>query len=174
MSEGHFTIGIPGAGSTSLASSPIAAVVVDDWSEQGIPIRTGIGMTAITGRSNWGTPQISAPAHRVLWSWEVTAYLTLDDAIALGALGMWQSDQQKLRNTAPLRLIDETDYTEALPSPYPVPLISPVVPAWNAGYVYGFGVYAVKLNLPGGWRQPVGLFSNGEQARLVTFQVEEL
>lgn len=176
MSEGQIRLGIPGAGTTDFATSPIGFITLDDWEPgTGIPTRKPIGTSSIGQRSNNGVAAIVAPAYVTLYGWDVVAIADLTTTLQLGALARYQDTQQKAGNLAPLRLIDETDYLDPEPNPHSKTLLTPITPPWNGSYRYGYGVFGVQLILPAdGWRTPIGVFSDGTPAYRVAFALEEL
>ncbi|MEM6435703.1 MAG: hypothetical protein AAF773_17905 [Cyanobacteria bacterium P01_D01_bin.115] len=176
MAEGELTIGIPGSGSTDFATTPIPALTLNAWpAGGGVPTRNEIGYAELSARSNRGTPAISGPSYDVTYSWPIAAMVTLDEALQLGALAKWQDQQYKAQNDGALRLIDELEPVDPQPSPHSRTLLSTLNPSWNAGFEYGYGVFAVKLQLPTDWRQIVGVWKDsGELARLITFQALEV
>lgn len=167
-------LGLPGAGTTDFATSPIPALTFDEWDETGIPTRRPLGFTAIGQRSNWGTAALVGPAHRVLYAWDVVTICTVAEARQLGALALWQVAQQKAGNLGALRLIDETDYLDSEASPHSHTLLATLTETWNAGYVYGYGVFPVQLSLPEEWKRPVGLAGDGTPLVRVGFSLEVL
>lgn len=176
MAAGNFTVGIPGPGTSDFASLPIPSLLFDLWTpDAGVPVRGEIGYAEVAGRSNNGISQISGVAYDPTFIWPVAAMLTQAQARQLGALARWQDREYKARRDGALRLIDEIDFLDSEPSPHSRSLLSAISESWNAAYVYGYGVFPVKLKLPQDWRQMIGRWvDSGEEARLVTFTLIEL
>lgn len=186
MAEGDFQLGIPGAGASDFATTPIPSInFIDCWTpDGGFPTRGEIGYATLADRSNWGTAQITGPAYGVRYIWPVAAMLTQAQARQLGALAKWQSlgyqgltnaEAPTTRVARPLRLVDEIEYLDSEPTPHSRTLLSSIQESWNSDYVYGYGVFEVFVQLPQDWRQLVGRWQHsGDQARLVTFTLVEI
>jgi hypothetical protein len=175
MATGEITIGIPGAGASNFATTPIPSLVLYRASaEAPLASRSELGFSTLEGRSNWGTSQVSGPNYSARYSWAIAAMLTEDQARQLGALAKWQDGQYKGQSDGKLRLIDELEPLDPEPTPHSRTLLSALNPSWNAAYSYGYGVFDVLLQLPEDWRQQVGRWATGEGARLVTFVAVEL
>lgn len=175
MAVGQLTLGIPGATPTTFAATPIPAVALFR-SPAGSPLtsRSPLGYAEVTGRSNWGTPQVSGPTHAPTYAWAVATMLTLDEALQLEALAVWQDRAYKAKTDGALRLIDETEFLGPEPNPHSRTLLEAITPLWGAGYRYGYGVFAAKLQLPEDWKQQAGVWASGGEARLCTFSLVEL
>lgn len=176
MAAGDFTLGIPGTGTSDFASLPIPSLVLDRWTpDAGVPVRGEIGYAEVAGRSNNGISQISGVAYDPTFIWPVAAMLTQAQARQLGALARWQDREYKARRDGALRLVDEIDFLDSEPSPHSRTLLSSLQESWNSNFVYGYGVFPVKLQLGQDWRQLIGRWvDSGEEARLVTFTLIEL
>ncbi|MEO0533232.1 MAG: hypothetical protein AAF215_05130 [Cyanobacteria bacterium P01_A01_bin.123] len=176
MVAGDLTLGIPGAGASDFATTPIPSITLNLWpdDDDAEPLRSESGYAEVEERSSEGTPQIIGPSYEPTYLWTVPVMLTLDEAIQLGALAKWQDAEYKAYRDGALRLIDEIDYLDAEPSPHSRTLLSALNPSWNAGYEYGFGVFKVKLQVPGNWRRIAGRWTDSdEEARRVIFQLVE-
>ena len=176
MADGDIIIGIPGSGASDFATTPIPSLTLNTWpANAGLPTRSTLGYAELSERSNRGTPVVTGPAYDVTYSWAIAAMLTLDEALQLGALALWQDRQYKAQNDGALRLIDQIEFLDAEPSPHSRTLLQALNPSWNAGYQYGYGVFSIKLQLPPDWRQNIGRWtSTGEGARVVSLQALEL
>lgn len=175
MAVGQLTLGIPGATATTFATSPLPAVTLFR-SPAGAPLasRSPLGYAELTGRSNRRTPQISGPAYAPTYAWAVATMLTLDEALQLEALATWQDRSYKAKADGALRLIDELEPLGPEPDPHSRTLLSPITPTWASSYRYGYGVFAAKLQLTEDWKQQVGVWASGAEARLCTFSLVEL
>jgi hypothetical protein len=175
MALGQLTLGIPGASPTTFATTPIPAVVLFR-SPAGSPLasRSPLGYAEVAGRSNRGTAQVSGPAYAPTYAWAVATMLTLDEALQLEALAVWQDRAFKAKTDGALRLIDETELLGPEPNPHSRTLLTPITPAWGSGYRYGYGVFAAKLQLDQDWKQQIGVWASGAEARLCTFSLVEL
>ena len=175
MALGQLTLGIPGNTATNFSTSALPAVTIFR-SPAGSPMvsRSPLGYAEVAGRSNWGTAQVAGPAYAPTYAWAVAAVMSLDEALQLEALAGWQDRAYKASTDGALRLIDETEMLAPEPDPHSRVLLSPLTPTWASGYRYGYGVFAVKLQLAEDWKQQVGLWGNGDQARLCTFSLVEL
>lgn len=174
MAVGELTLGLPGATATTFATTPIPALTLRRGSGDSVSTRSEVGFSALAGRSNWGTPQVSGPAYSTKYQWAVATMLTESQARQLGALAKWQDAAYKARTDGALRLIDEVELLDDEPNPHSRTLLSALTTTWNSGYRYGYGVFPVLLQLPPDWRQQVGRWATGEGARLCTFAVSEL
>lgn len=176
MAQGDISIGIPGAGTSDFAALPIPSLAFNRWSpDAGAPVRGEIGYASLAQRSTNGLPQIVGPAYGEKFLWPVAAMLTLSQARQLGALAKWQSREYKASRDGALRLIDEVDYVDSEPTPHSRTLLSSIPESWNSGYVYGYPVCPVLLQLPQDWKQFLGKWnSSGVEARLATFTLIEL
>jgi hypothetical protein len=164
MAEGQLTIGIPGAGATDFAVSPIPSLVIQEWPEQ-LPVRSPVFAKQLAGFSLYGTGRIEGPAHAIKYTWEVAAYLNAADARKLFRLFAWQQV-----NKSALRLIDEV---ELLDVPDERTVLATLTEAYGSGLTYGFGVYGIWLQLAENWRSHAGAFSDS-YAKLVTFTMTEI
>lgn len=177
MPEAAITIGIPGAGASDFAAAPIPSIVlVDCWTEEnGAPMRSRLADVEVTGRSSYGTPQIGGPSYGPIYSWPVVAMVTKAQARQIGALVGWQNQEYLAERDGALRLIDEVEELDSEPSPHSRTLLSAIAEDWSGSYVYGYGVFKVKIQLPPEWRQFLGRWTDsGEEARLVSFRLEEV
>jgi hypothetical protein len=184
MALGQLTLGIPGATATTFATTPIPAVVLFR-SPAGSPLasRSPLGYAEVAGRSNRGTAQVSGAQTIVTYVWAVATMMTKAEAQRLTKLANWQDWGYKgITNTGapaakqdrPMRLIDETEELDGEPSPHSRTLLTPLTDPDNAAWVYGYGVFSVKIQLPEDWRQQIGVWASGAEARLCTFSLVEL
>lgn len=176
MATGDLRLGIPSTSHfSSFTTSGLPAVTLNR-AAAGAPmaVRSELGYAELSGRSNRGTAQISGPAYKPTYTWAVAALVTLDEALQLGSLAKWQDSQFKAKLDGVLRLIDETELLDPEPNPHSRVLLSVLTPTWASGYRYGYGVFPVKLQLPQEWKQQVGRWSTGDEARLVTFSLIEI
>ena len=175
MADGDLTLGIPGGGASDFTTAALPSVVLFR-SAPGEPLtsRSQLGYAGVTARSNRGAAAISGPAYAPTYIWAVASMVTQTEAQQIAALAGWQDRAYKARANGALRLLDETEYLDPEPTPHSRPLLASLTPSWASGYRYGYGVFAVKLQLPEDWRQQVGVWATGEQARLVTFSLVEL
>lgn len=173
MVFGQLTLGIPGAGASDFATTPIPAIVLGEWPADTPPTRQEFNYAVLQGRSSYGTPQVDGPAYGITYAWTVAAWLTMPEMLQLGALAKWQDRTYKTPADGKLRLIDEVRELDPEPSPHSRTLLSPLAPDWNAAYQYGFGVFNVKIVLPNDWDAYVGA-ANGVQRRIATFTLEEV
>lgn len=177
MAAGDFTLGIPGVTSTTFATTPIPALsFADCWTrDAGFPQRGEVGYAEVIGRSTNGIPQIAGVAYKPTYLWTVVALLTQAQARQLGALAKWQDAAYKANTDGALRLIDQMEFIDSEPSPHSRTLLTPIVETFNAAYVYGYGVFPVKLQLPQDWRSLIGRWvDTGLEARQVTFTLLEV
>lgn len=184
MAEGELRLGIPGGTFSSFTTTTLPTVTLNR-SPAGTPLalRSELGYAELSSRSNRGSAQITGPAYPITYVWAVAAMVTKTEARRIGKLAKWQDWGYKgitnagvpaTRVERPLRLIDETEELDGEPSPHSRTLLS-ILPDPDAeGWVYGFGIFNVKLQLPQDWRQQVGRWSTGEDARLVTFSLLEI
>lgn len=175
MAAGDLTIGIPGGGASNFATTPIPSLAIDRFPpDAGIPIRGELGYAALSGRSTNGIPQIIGVTHTPKYLWTITAMLTDAQSRQLGALAKWQDATYKSGSDGKLRLIDEITYLDSEASPHSRTLLSSLQESWNSGYVYGFGVFDVLIQLPQDWKTAIGVWGDGSEARSVTFSLVEL
>ncbi|MBD1918847.1 MULTISPECIES: hypothetical protein [Cyanophyceae] len=175
MALGELRLGIPGNTFSSFTTTTLPSVTLNR-SPAGTPLalRSELGYAELSGRSNRGTAQISGPAYAPTYAWAVAALVTLDEALQIGALAKWQDAAFKAKTDGALRLIDETELLDPEPNPHSRVLLQVLTPEWAPTYRNGYGIFAAKLQLPQDWRQQVGRWSTGEEARLVTFSVLEI
>ena len=172
---GQLTIGIPGAGAADYVTTPIPSLVLfRQPTDAPLALRSELGYAEVTGRSNYGTPQVSGPNYDPTYQWAVAAMLTEAEARQLGALAKWRDRQYKSNANGRLRLIDQVEYLDSEASPHSRTLLATLTETWNAGYSYGYGVFDVKIQLPPDWRSQAGLWASGSQARLCTFSLIEV
>lgn len=166
-------LGIPGIGATDFATIPplVELAVWDPGS--GIPVRRPIGRTALSDRSNAGTPVINGPSYATKYGWDVVAVCTEAEARRLEAFAELQSQNQRLKIDYPLRLIDETSYLPPEESPHSKTLLQTLQETWSASWVYGYGVFPVQLSIPDGFAVPAGVWG-GVAYYKVGFAVDEL
>lgn len=175
MALGQLSLGIPGATPTTFATAPLPAVALFR-SPAGSPLasRSPLGYAEVAGRSTWGTPQVSGPAFAPTYAWAIATMLTLDEALMLEALAVWQDRAFKAKTDGALRLIDETEFLGPEPDPHSRTLLTPLTLTGAPTYRYGYGVFAAKLQLDQDWKQQVGVWATGAEARLCTFSLVEL
>ena len=175
MAAGQLTLGIPGNSTTNFATTPLPSLVLyRSPADSPLATRSPLGYAEVTARSNRGTPQVSGPAYAPTYAWAVAALLTLTEALQLEALSTWQDRAYKAKTDGKLRLIDEVEMLGPEPDPHSHTLLSTITPAWASTYRYGYGVFAIKLQLPEDWKQQVGTWTGGVEARLCTFSLVEL
>jgi len=161
-------IGIAGGTSTTFATSPIPSVALTRVPGDAIlSTRNVINTATVAGRSNYGTLAVSGGDYKFKYAWEITAVITEAQNLVLNALIQWQKDNPGTG----LRLIDEVEYLEPAPTQSRT-MLTTLHPSWNAGYVYGYGVFNVLLTLGDGWRERFGRPSEGLWT--ITMGAEEL
>jgi hypothetical protein len=174
MAIGDLTIGIAGATSTTFATSPIPSLRVYRWTADGSATRSRLGYAELRQRSINGVAQINGPTHAPKFVWSIATVLTLNEMRQLSNLANYQDDQYKSQADGKLRFIDEIQYLDNFERAGRT-LLSETAEAWNASYKYGYGVFAVKLQLPEEFNTELGLLnSDGSIAHTVTFQVLEV
>ena len=184
MAVGQLSLGIPGASPTTFATSPLPAVVLfRSPADSPLASRSPLGYAEVVGKSQWGVSQVAGAQTIVTYSWAVAAMMTKAEAQRLTKLANWQDWGYKgITNTGapaakqarPMRLIDEIEELDGEPSPHSRTLLTPLTDPDNAAWVYGYGVFNVKIQLPQDWRQQVGVWASGAEARLCTFSLVEL
>jgi len=180
----HLSLGIPGNTTTNFAAAPIPMVpLFRSAPEAPLVSRSELGYSVLSGRSNRGVAQISGPASRITYLWAVATKLTKSEKRRVGKLAKWQDWGYKgitnagvatARQARPLRLIDETEELDGEPSPHSRTLLSNLPDPDDASWVYGYGIFEVKIELPEDWWLQDGLWARGEEARLCTFSLVEL
>lgn len=175
MAAGELRLGIPGNTFSSFTTTTLPAVTLNR-SPAGTPLalRSELGYAELSGRSNRGTAQIAGPAYAPTYTWAVASLVTLDQALQLGSLSKWQDAAFKAKADGALRLIDETELLDPEPNPHSRTLLSILTPTWASTYRYGYGIFPIKLQLPEDWKQQVGRWRTGDEARLVTFSMLEI
>jgi len=167
VADGNLTLGIPGASTTDFATTPLPALLIGEWLDSQLPVRSpATGALTVAGYSNWGTANITGPAHGVRYSWAVAT--VLEQASARHLFRLW--DWQQTNRTA-LRLLDEI---EPLDVPGTRPLLTTETEPYGTGLTYGFAAFAVWLELPEDWRTHLGVFTDGPQAKQVSFTLLEV
>lgn len=167
MVEGSLTLGIPGPGSTDFEATPIPSLLISEWLGGQMAVRSpAVGALTVSGYSNWGTANITGPAHGLKYSWAVPTVLEAPHARQLFRLWHWQQTNQ-----AALRLVDEV---EPLDIPDGRPLLATNTEAYGTGLTYGFAAFAVWLELPEDWRTHLGVFATGTHAKQVSFTLLEV
>jgi hypothetical protein len=161
-------IGIPGAGTTNFATTPIPSVTLTKTPSGDIlSSRSPINNAILTSRSNWGTAAIVASAYETKYQWQVSAIITDAQKLILTALARWQDDNP----TTGLRLVDQVEYLDPVDTQSRT-LLSTLNPDWNAGYEYGYGVFSVYLDITPDSIQRFAAYNNG--LWLAQFRMEEL
>jgi len=175
MALGQLTLGIPGNTATNFATTPLPAVALFRSSpEAPLASRSALGFAEVSGRSNRGTPLVAGPAYAPAYAWAVATMLSLTEALQLEALAGWQDRAYKAKTDGALRLIDETEVLGPEPDPHSRTLLEPLTPLWADTYRYGYGVFAVKLQLPEDWKQQQGVWASGDEVRFCTFSLIEV
>jgi hypothetical protein len=174
MAIGDLTIGIAGGSSTNFATSPIPSLRIYRWTADGAPVRGRLGYAELRQRSINGVAQINGPTHSPKFVWSIAAVMTLDEMRQLSNLANYQDDQYKSQTDGKLRFIDEIQYLDNFERTGRT-LLAEIAEVWNANYKYGYGVFAVKLQLPEEFNAELGrLNSDGSIVHTVTFQVLEV
>lgn len=158
MAQGQITIGIAGATPTTFATTPIPALVLAKVpGGESLSNRIEIGLLTPLERSTRGNLVIGGRDSAVKYAWEFSAILAEAEAMQLGALVQWQKDNP----TTGLRLIDEVQYLDPVPSQSRT-LLTTLNPSWNGSYVYGYGVFTVLLDMGDEWRSRFANFREGK------------
>ena len=142
MAFGELKLQIPGG------SPPIAPLVLRDFNgDFGWPRRSRVGFASVLGVSNWGTAAIDGPSYDYRYAWSCAFNLPPADRRHLKALANWQDRTYKSGADGKLQLTDELHELDPEPSPHSKAILSGTSQSWagGSGYVYGYGVFDVKL-----------------------------
>lgn len=173
MAQGELTIGIPGAGASDFASSPITSLTITQTPQKGPPTRGKPPAVSVRSESINGTSAIGGRASAAKFIWTINCILSFDDARKLTTLADWQSDQYQNSNDGVLRLIDETKYINNFERQvWGRSLLAQIDESWNSAYKYGYGVFGVLLQLPEDFEAYFGNITTGESS--LTFTIVEV
>lgn len=170
MATGALTIAIPAA------APPIPELSIVFFEPGGME-QDSTGWATAGTPSQWGTTPITGPAYNGKYGGSVAAHLSQSEMVLFRALARWQDRQLKGLDaplaldspfaTGQLKITDETQFLDAEPAPHSRTLVAALNPTWNAGWEYGYGIFAAKV-------QPAGITPlegsiDGEPAWLVAF-----
>jgi hypothetical protein len=171
MAIGEIRIGLAGDSTSNFATSSLGVLTLYRAGvDAPLTSRAPIGLNVPGEPSNAGTTPITGPAYTPKYIWTLAPWLTLDEALHLQALVLYQKSAK-----ATLRLIDEVDRITIDPAYNNRTLLSEATPTWGSSYRTGYGVFSVLLTLDGDWNQYLGLWGDdGSQARAATFTAVEV
>jgi hypothetical protein len=171
MAFGEIRIGLPGAGASDFATSTLGTLTLYRAGDD-VPLssRAPLGLNQAGNPTTRGTTPIFGPDYVPKYLWTLAPWLTLDEALHLQALVLYQKSAK-----SSLRLIDEVDRIVIDPAYNSRTLLSELTPSWSATRRTGFGIFAAHVTLEGEWSQYLGLWGDdGSQARSATFSAVEV
>ena len=175
MAENDFRIGIPGAGASDFATTPVAALNITKTPQKGPPPRGPINIIQAGDTPSLnGIDILTGPSVAPKFLWTPTALLTSTQARQLTRLFGWQQSQFRNQADGKLRLIDETrfidDYERQV---HGRTLLAQFDEADNAAQKYGYGVFNVVILLDPEFLQPSGALL-GDDTDTITFTLREV
>lgn len=166
MAYRDLTLGIGDGTATGFSTSIVPPVVLRGWTDY--PIRSLYKLKKLSGFSLAGTPLITGEQYGPRYIWGVKKEMSKELCRQLMILFDYQ---QRTENN--LRLIDEVEHLDPELAPHSRTLLEELTEPSAAGYVYGFGVFNVWLDLPDEFRTDYGKTASGVDLKTVKFTMAE-